>query len=203
VDDSWKDEPLCSVEAPPEPKGSHPAAAAPTPDTSQRPGVTDPPSTMPATTTPDSKCSHPTAVAPTPDVPQGPVADPPSTTLAATPPASRCPTPILPWTPDQDTPTTPITPPALYRRLYRGEQVSQGSPYQPLSPTENFPLPGLVKDAGRATRSGARHDRLMSVPREGDAAEKTLTVTERGIRHRGPCRPVSTTDAARSLPDPA
>jgi len=72
-----------------------------------------------------------------------------------------------------------MTPPALYRRLYRGEQVSQGSPYQPLSPTEYSPLPELVKDAGRATRSGARHDRLTSVPRKGDAAEKTLTVTER------------------------
>jgi len=29
------------------------------------------------------------------------------------------------------------------------------------------------------TRSGARHDRLTSVPREGDAAEKTLTDTKR------------------------
>jgi len=116
VDDSWRDEPLCSVEAPP-----------------------------------DSKRSHPTAVAPTPDVLQGPVADPPSTTPAAAPPAGRCPTPILPWTPDQATPTAPITPPALYRRLYRGEQVSQGSPYQPLSPSEYSPQPELVEDAGRDT----------------------------------------------------
>jgi len=99
VDDSCRDKPLCSVEAPPDPKGSHPAAVAPTPDTFQGSSV----------------------------------ADPPSTTPAATPTANRCPTPILPWTPDQATPTTP---PALFR-----DQVSQGSPYQPLSPTEYYALP--------------------------------------------------------------
>jgi len=55
VDDSWRDEPLCSVDALPDPEFSYLAAVASTPDVSPE-SVTDPPTTTPATTPPACGC---------------------------------------------------------------------------------------------------------------------------------------------------
>jgi len=59
------------------------------------------------------------------------------------------------------------------------EVVDQGLPYSPLSATELYTLPELVRDRGRAARPGIPYDELSTVPREGDAADTALTGTER------------------------